>query len=281
MSIRVMNWVWTRSPEKGSALLMLLAIADHADDDGVAYPSVARLAKKTRLSERATQYIVRHLEVNGALKIERGAGPNGCNVFRVQGLQGALFGSDGVQNSAERGATAIAPESSRTIKEPSKKGDVPSPEFETAWKALPGRGGANNPKLAAWKAWKARIRAGVKADAMLAGAQRYRAFCDATGKTGTEHAMQGVTFFGPNGTWEQPFELPPEKPTVAPATDWWTTPAGIEAKGAEHGVLPQEGEDRFVFKCRVFAAVGDGPWIDSRNVTERRLVDQFRERETA
>lgn len=120
MSVDVMAWVWKHSPEKGSALLLLLAIADHANDAGVAYPSIARLADKTRLSERNTQYLINKLVESGAIQIQKGAGPHGCHLFRVQGLQGEIWGSEGVQPSVERGATAIAPEPSRTIKEPSR-----------------------------------------------------------------------------------------------------------------------------------------------------------------
>jgi hypothetical protein len=44
-----MNAVWEHSAQTGSALLMLLAVADFADDAGSAFPSVSRLAKKLEL----------------------------------------------------------------------------------------------------------------------------------------------------------------------------------------------------------------------------------------
>ena len=50
MSMRMMTQVWERSQHKGSELLLMLAIADNANDQGVAYPSKKTLAKKTRLS---------------------------------------------------------------------------------------------------------------------------------------------------------------------------------------------------------------------------------------
>src|ERR671931_438908 len=56
MSIKVMNWVWDNSPTKGTELLMLLAIADNAaDDGGNAYPSIRTLARKTRLDDLTVQ----------------------------------------------------------------------------------------------------------------------------------------------------------------------------------------------------------------------------------
>ena len=40
MSIRVMTQVWDTSEQKGSALLLLLALADHAADDGFCWPGI-------------------------------------------------------------------------------------------------------------------------------------------------------------------------------------------------------------------------------------------------
>jgi hypothetical protein len=51
MSVRTLNRVWEASRQTGGALLVLLAIADFADDDGLAYPSISTLARKARLSD--------------------------------------------------------------------------------------------------------------------------------------------------------------------------------------------------------------------------------------
>lgn len=50
MSIRTMSKVWECSQHSGSNLLMLLAVADFSDDDGMAFPAVEKLAKKCRMS---------------------------------------------------------------------------------------------------------------------------------------------------------------------------------------------------------------------------------------
>jgi hypothetical protein len=70
-----------------------------------------------------------------------------------------------------------------------------SPEFETAWKAYPARQGSN-PKNKAYQSWKARLREGVSVETMLEGVNRYAAYQQALGKTGTEFVMQGARFFG-------------------------------------------------------------------------------------
>lgn len=62
-----MSRVWEDSQHKGSRLLLLLALADHCDHEGVCWPGVARLAQKTRVTERQVQYHLRALEDSGEL----------------------------------------------------------------------------------------------------------------------------------------------------------------------------------------------------------------------
>jgi hypothetical protein len=83
VSIRVMNAVWEHSAQTGSALLMLLALADFADDAGSAFPSVARLAKKTRITERQAWSLIRKLKMKGELAIDVGGGRGRTNRYRV------------------------------------------------------------------------------------------------------------------------------------------------------------------------------------------------------
>src|SRR5437773_9639560 len=59
LSIRTIDRVWKHSRHGGSALLVLLAIADYAHDDGSgAFPSLKTLAKKTRLSVRQVRRVI-------------------------------------------------------------------------------------------------------------------------------------------------------------------------------------------------------------------------------
>jgi hypothetical protein len=62
MSIHQMDQVWKHSQTKGSALLLLLAIADNANDYGFAWPGIVYLAKKTRMSVRQTLRLVQEIE---------------------------------------------------------------------------------------------------------------------------------------------------------------------------------------------------------------------------
>ncbi|MGO7177677.1 hypothetical protein ACCS91_27250 [Rhizobium ruizarguesonis] len=83
MSIKVMSIVWSRAPVQGGDLLMLLALADNADDNGVAFPAVPYLASKARMTERNVQLCLRKLERDGFIQIAHRAGPSGANKYRV------------------------------------------------------------------------------------------------------------------------------------------------------------------------------------------------------
>ena len=82
-----------------------------------------------------------------------------------------------------------------------------SPEFETAWDAYPKRAGGNS-KAGAFKAWKARLKDGVKPDDMLAGVKRYAAYARATGSVGTQFVKQAATFFGPDRHFDESWQAP-------------------------------------------------------------------------
>lgn len=64
-----MSHVWEHSKQKNTRLLLLLAIADNANDNGFAWPSQATLAKKTRMTKRNVQLLSEKLEDAGELII--------------------------------------------------------------------------------------------------------------------------------------------------------------------------------------------------------------------
>lgn len=83
MSIRATTVVWAESRQKGSALLVLLALADYAHDDGrYAFPSVATLAHKARMSERQTKRLLAQLRASGELA-PMGEHESGAVVYQI------------------------------------------------------------------------------------------------------------------------------------------------------------------------------------------------------
>lgn len=83
MSIRVISSVWANSRQSGNDLLVLLALADFADDRGVAFPAVPTLAQKCRMSPRNANRVIAVLRESGELIVEVNAGPKGANLYRV------------------------------------------------------------------------------------------------------------------------------------------------------------------------------------------------------
>lgn len=75
-----MNWVWDHSRSKNGARLVLLAIADCGE---YAWPSIAELARKTQLKDRAVQNAITELVRLGELKVGFNEGPRGCNRYHV------------------------------------------------------------------------------------------------------------------------------------------------------------------------------------------------------
>lgn len=70
-----MTWVFESSQSTGSDRLVLLAIADRANDEGRdAWPSVENIATKARMDVRTVQRSLRRLEALGELKLDRRRG---------------------------------------------------------------------------------------------------------------------------------------------------------------------------------------------------------------
>lgn len=228
-----MTAVFDRYPNGGGEMLLALALADHASDDGTkVFPSVEALAEKTRQSVRSVQYQLRSMQAAGWLILVN-AGHGGrsmTNEYRIsldwiKGAEiaplkkGAICDAKGATddtkgcNPRQETVQPVAPANNhhRTISEPSltgaEEGATESVDlFDEAWKAYPKRSGGNS-KPDARKAWAARLKAGIEPEDIVAGVHRYAAFCRAEGKTGTAFVKQAATFFGPGEHWTEEWAL--------------------------------------------------------------------------
>lgn len=100
-----MNWVWEHSPAKGNCRLVLLAIADCADDNGMnAFPSKQKLADKTLLDVSTIRRVVRRLEESGLLSVDRSTERGRANVYTVNMSTATHPVNNPVDNSAVMGA---------------------------------------------------------------------------------------------------------------------------------------------------------------------------------
>ncbi|HCL6004959.1 TPA: helix-turn-helix domain-containing protein [Citrobacter freundii] len=215
--------------------LVLLKLADNASDHGECWPSYQHIADQCEISKRSVMNHVEALCESGLVKKELRPGPKGnsSNVYRLD------FSSagDSLGGSANRslpsagdslgGSAGAAPRISHSFEpvnesviEPKYNGSSDndseknrsskenySNEFEQAWQAYPKRAGGNS-KAAAYKAWKARLKDGVKPEDMLAGVKRYAAYVKVTGNAGTQFVKQATTFFGPDRHFEESWQTP-------------------------------------------------------------------------
>src|ERR1700694_1261379 len=116
MSVRLMGSVFylnLRPVEK----LVLLALADHANDDGEqCFPSVGQIALKTSLSRRGVQKVYRRLEAKGIL-VPIGQMREGITEYRIVPERGERSSLEGANLSAQRGERG-SHEPSLTVKKP-------------------------------------------------------------------------------------------------------------------------------------------------------------------
>lgn len=134
MSIRIMSLVWELSlPD--SDKLVLLALADCANDDGYCWPGMATLARKCSKGERTVQYALRQLEKDGHLSRReiRGRGceymihpRNACTPAEDAPVQGTTKPPQRLHPTP----ATVAPKPSVNRKEPSpKKRAIPDDWF--------------------------------------------------------------------------------------------------------------------------------------------------------
>lgn len=112
--------------------LIMLALADHADDAGRCYPSIARLCQRTGLSERAIQTNIRRLSEQGYIRVSAGGGKGNANLYFITANPAAdaprskcTPAPDAPQTPQQvrPNPAADAPEPSGTIIEPSKEAE--------------------------------------------------------------------------------------------------------------------------------------------------------------
>ncbi|EJY6244173.1 helix-turn-helix domain-containing protein [Escherichia coli] len=221
--------------------LVLIKLADNASDQGECWPSYQHIADQCEISKRSVMNHITALCESGLVKkvSRKGEKGNSSNIYllRLDGAKDSLGGSannslpsatnsPGGAGVAPGGSAGDSPRTSHSfepVKEPVNESTIGasadasaparsarqeySPEFEQVWQEYPKRAGGNS-KSAAFKAWKARLREGIKPETMLDGVRRYAAWVRATGNTGTQFVKQASTFFGPDRhfdeSWQQP-----------------------------------------------------------------------------
>jgi len=82
MSVKASAWAWEQARSNGlspGTFLTLLRLADHADDEGVCWPGIKRIAEATSQHDRSVRRQVGELEDLGLLKREERLRENGSH----------------------------------------------------------------------------------------------------------------------------------------------------------------------------------------------------------
>lgn len=130
MSVYVTSRVWGLQLSPVEKLVML-KLADCANDQGRnAYPAVQTIADAVGVNARTVQRALRELEGRGLIEVEHRAAAGRPNCYRLHPERGDKLSprqnvtpdtgvTPGVTSTTERGDTAMSPEPSLTVIEPS------------------------------------------------------------------------------------------------------------------------------------------------------------------
>lgn len=124
MSTKMMARVWALEDEEleGARLLTLLSLANHANVNDQAWPSIPTIAKETRVSDRQVQRSIQWLGGRGYIKIaEKGNGRGKTTIYNVL-PKGDI--SDKMGDISDKMGDMVSPISEELTPVDSLKGDI-------------------------------------------------------------------------------------------------------------------------------------------------------------
>ncbi len=179
MSHEIRDLVWHHSRARGPARMVLLVIADHADERGVAWPGYATLLRMSGYTSRSTVVgALEYLESIDELAVNRPSKLGGRNSYRVNvGLLRALAAesgpSGGPVHETDRSAKQTGPRNGNGI--PSR-GPLPVRDADRIRQGSKTRAGSNDAPA------RSAATAGGLGAAACAATGRNGAAVDAVGK---------------------------------------------------------------------------------------------------
>jgi len=75
--------VMRHGPRCRAERLVMLALADRADEHGYCHPAMIDIANRAAMTERGARGVIRRLEASGWLEVKRGGGRHGTSRYRV------------------------------------------------------------------------------------------------------------------------------------------------------------------------------------------------------
>ena len=265
MSILMMSQVWALENLEPAEKLVLLAIADFADDQGQAWPSIPTLARKSSLSEDTVRRKIRKISTDGILSIsprkdktgrdtsytfrlfpkaspfvplfgeENKLPPEPSPNFSILGegsnvppLQPARVEGSTVQGGGLQGATLILEPSFKHQKETS---NYISDFFETLWKDYPAKNGNKGSKKKALVHFKSTVKSEADCQKIRKALDNYLTHLHLST---WKHPKNGETWFGNWMDWiDWEGDHTPQPPARCAGTQSSTTLEGLRAKGID------------------------------------------------
>lgn len=161
MSLKAMTWVWKQETKSSGERLVLLALADHAGEDGECWPHSGKIAEKCGLDRKTVQRHITALHERGLVtKVHRRKRSNGTLagwLYRLECSEGTptppLEIEDPVEEDSKRGhAGGVLEGASMSSLEPTLSNPQiePSCDWDEWWSLYPRKIG----KQQALKSWK-------------------------------------------------------------------------------------------------------------------------------
>lgn len=268
---------------------VLISLADNANDQGVCWPSIPTISRRTCFSERAVQNAIKWLERYRLLKADRSNGRHTSYTLTpgeylmetpaadapAQQMHGRRKCAGAADAPTPAGNAVVPPQQMRqppqqvpsNRKEPSTepsgnrqrapakkaKAEKQPAGFDAVWAIYPRKEG----KADAEKAFRKVAPDAELLTLIVAAIERQKA--------SSQWREEGGKFIPHCSTWLNGQRWLDEGVTVAEETpedaaDWWQSSTGIEAKGATCWRARKSGEDFQRYKVGVFKAAGEGPW---------------------
>lgn len=125
MSTATSRRVWEESKQSGSALLILLSMADRSDDDGYCWPGMEDIAQRARINKRHAQRLVSAIENDGELYAERSSGRGRTSQYIVTTGQNQTQIANTLTRRFEMDAVLAVATAARIVQQRDRgKGDI-------------------------------------------------------------------------------------------------------------------------------------------------------------
>lgn len=292
MSTIIMSQCWDLEmpPTQKS---VLISLADNANDQGVCWPSIPTISRRTCFSERAVQNAIKWLECYRLLKADRSNGRHTSYTLTprdylmetpaadapAQQMRGRRKVTGAADAPTPAGNAGVPPQQ---VRQPPQQ--VPSNRKEPSGEPSENRQGAPAKKAKAGKPttgfdalWAIYPRKVAKADAekafrklapdaalleVLLAAATAQAAWPKWRENGGEFVPHLSTWLNGKRWEDQPPTAPAEATGQTGGDDggWWQSATGIEAKGTEIWRARKAEEPFQQYRVGVFKRAGEGPW---------------------